>query len=181
MGINEATLETIINLAEGLDWNNEMARRFAESLDSNGVMALLIALEDVSHQSGDESIVDLVREVVAREYGPYEDHEDRPIAVVFEADEWDNGYFLDARHGTVFFAYGSHDEGLDFSEVNDVMTETYGKVAPKASLGVHLVTGAVEYSESGADVCLLLGIKDLEVARQSEGRESDGHRPPTTN
>lgn len=164
---DNSVLEIMIGLARDLNWTDDAAFRFVLSLDADALKVLQSAVADAVSERGDAHFVDVLREVVAQEYAGFGDN--APTVVVFETERSDKGYFFQ-RYATVFFPDGSHDEGVDFGEnLESEIIDIYGRVGPKAQLGVDLVTGAVQYSDTGRDVCAALGVKDLESARESEG------------
>lgn len=99
-------------------------------------------------------IIEEVRETVAKTYGP---EAATVVGVVFTADEWDDGYYLD-HIGTVYFSDG-HTDSVEFHGAKDLLTEEYGRVARRTALAVSLTQHAIEYDDYG-NVFTWLGVAE---------------------
>lgn len=107
-------------------------------------MGLLGILDEGDNHA---AILRIIRETLAADEEPVNSP---ALAVVFSATEYDNGFFLDYM-GDVYFADGTC-HNYDFGEdMNEVLTDEYGRVGRNSVLGVNLVTDGFEDDDYGID------------------------------
>lgn len=121
--------------------------RAVATLDATQCEALQAALRDrmgllgiLAEGDNHAAILRIIRETLTADEEPANSP---ALAVVFTATEYDNGFFLDYM-ADVYFADGTR-HNFDFGEeMNEVLTDEYGRVGRNFVVGVNLVTEEIE-------------------------------------
>ncbi len=126
----------------------------AALVDAYGLDAVTQAVSAIKHDQANRVIVDITRKAVAARI--VEDGEPAPVAVVFHAYDYDNGWFLDPDQATIWYADSGNDSvEIDASHtdaLNDALSVD-GACGSGSALAVRLVDGTVEYGDDyDADV-----------------------------
>jgi hypothetical protein len=104
-----------------------------------------------THVAADQVIADTARKAIAAQ--KFDPADPAPVAVVFSAYDYENGWFLDNDTATVTFADGSTDT-IEIDENLDALNSALnadGACGPESSLAVRLSDGTTEYGDYAGD------------------------------
>jgi hypothetical protein len=116
-----------------------------------GLDAINTHVRRAMHATADRVITDAARKAIAAQ--SYDPDAPAPVAVVFSAYNYENGWFLDHDMATVTFADGTTDTieiDADLDALNAALNAD-GACGPESSLAVRLSDGTTDYADYAGD------------------------------
>ncbi len=122
---------------------DEAARTFVAGLTREQRDTLTDALTEAADTDRTVAILAAIRTALAEDLH-------RVAGVIFYADAWPNGYFIDA-YGTILYTDGDDPHVFQFPDpVQELLTDLHGIVGGRAGWAVIPSTGDTSFAESNA-------------------------------
>lgn len=115
--------------------------------------------EDDDEAPDTDTILEWVREAVAKHEADAEPDEPKAVGVIFYPYEYDDGYFYAKDDAKVVYADGSTDNDIELPDAIDSLLSAYGRIGHNGAVGVRLADGEFNDDDYASDVEGWLGVK----------------------